>query len=211
MTDSPSFERSVFINCPFDSNFTATLQAIAFTVVTLGFIPRIAPENADNGAARLDRILDIVKGSKYGIHDLSRCKATSPGEYARLNMPFELGLDHAAALFGDEQQRSKSILVLEETRYDYQKSLSDIAGWDIEAHDGNYEKTVQKVTRWLRFHAGGEAIGPTRVLNQYVDFQDWYWKQERATGASDNDIRDYPTVDVINAMLQWAALGRPTG
>jgi len=53
----------VFINCPFDEDYSPTLQAIAFCVVYLGLIPRFAPENADNAAARLDRIVDLVRGS----------------------------------------------------------------------------------------------------------------------------------------------------
>lgn len=96
----PDFDRSVFINCPFDEEFAPILQAISFCVVFLGFHPRLAPENADNAATRLDRILEIVRTSKYGIHDLSRCRASVEGEFSRMNMPFELGLDHACRKFG---------------------------------------------------------------------------------------------------------------
>jgi hypothetical protein len=97
MSDAPPFERSVFVNCPFDEDFAPLLQAIAFCITDLGFYPRIAPENANNAANRLDRIVEQISESKYGIHDLSRCKSTKVDEYARLNMPFELGLDHACA------------------------------------------------------------------------------------------------------------------
>lgn len=117
----PPFERSVFINCPFDSDFAPILQAIAFCVAYLGFAPRLAPENADNAVARLDRIAELIRESKYAIHDLSRCKAEVAGEYVRMNMPFELGLDHGCRRYGDDPLAQKSILVLEQTRYDYQR------------------------------------------------------------------------------------------
>lgn len=81
------FDRSVFVNCPFDDEFAPVLQSIAFCIVHLGFFPRLAPENADNAAARLDRIAELIRGSKYGIHDLSRCKSVRADEYARMNMP----------------------------------------------------------------------------------------------------------------------------
>lgn len=68
---APSFERSVFVNCPFDEAFAPLLQAIAFCITDLGFFPRLAPENSDNAANRLDRIIELIRGSKYGIHDLS--------------------------------------------------------------------------------------------------------------------------------------------
>ena len=206
---SPRFERSVFINCPFDDDFAPILQAIAFCVADLGFHPRLAPENSDSGASRLERIIELVHGSKYGIHDLSRCKAKVAGEYYRLNMPFELGLDQGAARFGEGALATKSILVLEETRYDYQKSLSDISGWDIEAHKGDYVEAVRKVSRWLIHHAGAEATGPAKILRDYQDFQEWHWVRELDRGASEDDIRKYPTIDFVQAMTEWVSLGRP--
>lgn len=145
----PPFDRSVFVNCPFDEEFAPILQAVAFCIVYMGFFPRLAPENADNGEARLDRIVDLIRGSQYGIHDLSRCKSTVADEFARMNMPFELGLDHACRRFGPPPLSDKRILILEHTRYDYQRALSDIAGWDIHAHGGDHEKAVRHVRTWL--------------------------------------------------------------
>lgn len=207
--DAPSFEKSVFINCPFDEGFAPTLQAIAFCVVYLGFYPRLAPENADNSVARLDRIVDIVKGSKYAIHDLSRCRSTAKNQYSRMNMPFELGIDHACSRFGGAPYDTKAILILEERRYDYQKALSDISGWDIEPHNGDHQKAVAKVRVWLAAQAGAPKVGPSKILGEYAAFQEWYWERELAAGASQDDIREYPTVEVIEAMHDWMALGKP--
>jgi hypothetical protein len=50
-------------------------------------------ERLDSGRPRIDKIISLIKESKYAIHDLSRLKAREAGEYYRLNMPFELGLD----------------------------------------------------------------------------------------------------------------------
>ncbi len=206
---APPFERSVFVNCPFDEDFAPLLQAIAFCLTDMGFFPRLAPENADNSANRLDRIIELIRGSKYGIHDLSRCKSSSVGEYARLNMPFELGLDHACARFGDGQMSDKTILILEANRYDYQKGLSDISGWDIHSHNGDYFKGVRIVTSWLIHQAGAEPVGPAKIQGNYLTFQEWYWEREMSRGASDDDIRDYPTVQVVAAMREWVDSGRP--
>lgn len=205
----PPFERSVFINCPFDDAFAPVLQAIAFCVTDLDFHPRIAPENADNAANRLDRIIELVRGSKYAIHDLSRCKSESAGEYARMNMPFELGIDHGCRRFGTGEVLEKSVLILEKTRYDYQKTLSDISGWDIEAHGGDHIKAVRHVRNWMVKQAKADAVGATRILNDYADFQTWYWERELALGASQDDIKAYPTVHMIDTMRQWVDAGRP--
>jgi len=209
MSTAPSFERSVFINCPFDESYAPILQAVAFCVADLGFSPRLAPENGDNGASRLERIIDLVRGSRFGIHDLSRCKAVEVGEYYRMNMPFELGVDHGAARFGQGQLTSKSILVLENERFDYQRSLSDIAGWDIETHGNDYERAVLIVSRWLIRVAGAAPVGPSKILHDYADFQEWYWERELGRGASEDDIRKYPTIDFVQAMSEWVSSGRP--
>lgn len=209
MTHVPLFERSVFLNCPFDEEYAPILQAIAFCITDLGFVPRLAPENSDNAASRLERIVELIRGSKYGIHDLSRSRAGGLGEFARLNMPFELGIDHASSRFGGKELTQKAILVLEETRYDYQKALSDISGWDIEAHRGNHEKAVRIVRRWLIQQAAAEPVGAAKILFDYADFQEWYWEREISLGASEEDIREYPTIDFVRAMQEWVALGRP--
>jgi hypothetical protein len=209
MSAAPPFDRSVFVNCPFDAEFAPLLQAIAFCITDLGFFPRLAPENANNAASRLDRIIELIRGSKYGIHDLSRCKALAAGEYVRFNMPFELGIDHGCARFGAGPLQDKSILILEEARYDAQKGLSDISGWDIEAHDGDYIKAVRSVRNWLVRHAGAEPLGPSKIQGDYITFQEWYWERETARGASDDDIKAYPTVQVIEAMREWVDAGKP--
>lgn len=209
MTAAPLFERSVFVNCPFDEAFAPLLQAIAFCITDLGFHPRIAPENADNAANRLDRIVELIRGSKYAIHDLSRCKAAVVGEYARLNMPFELGMDHACARFGAAPLNTKTILILEHTRFDYQKGLSDIAGWDIQAHENDYIKLVRIVSGWLIRQANAPPVGAAKIQDNYMIFQEWYWERETARGASDDDIKAYPTIQMMTAMREWVEAGRP--
>jgi hypothetical protein len=187
------------------------LQAIAFCVVYLGLHPRLAPENPDNATGRLDRIVELVRGSKYSIHDLSRCKSKAENEYARMNMPFELGVDYACRTFGPGKLAGKSILILEESRYDYLKVLSDISGWDIHAHGGDYAKAVRHVRSWLVAQAGATAIGAARILGKYIAFQEWYWERELAAGSSEEDITEYPTAELIRAMHEWMNAGQPLG
>lgn len=203
-----NFDQSVFVNCPFDEDFAPILQAIAFCITDLGFRPRVAPENADNAAPRLARIIEIVRTSKFGIHDLSRCKFTGD-EFARLNMPFELGLDFSCKQFGTGDLKAKSILVLEENRYDYQRAISDIAGWDIEAHGGSFISAVRHVSLWLIRQTGVPSVGPAKILGNYAAFQEWYWEREIRAGASEDDIKAYPTVRMIEAMQEWVNAGRP--
>ena len=204
----PSFESSVFVNCPFDEDYEPILQAICFTVVILGLYPRLAPENSDVSSPRIDRIIDLIRGSKFGIHDLSRSRADTAGAYFRMNMPFELGLDLGARQFGRGQLKEKAVLVLEKERYDSQKALSDIAGWDVEAHNNDYLIAIRRVHRWLTSQAPLLRVGPSMIEGKYIAFGSWYWNRELATGASEDDIREYPTVDVVRAMYEWMAQGQ---
>jgi hypothetical protein len=205
----PPFDRSVFVNCPFDEEFAPILQAISFCIVYMGLYPRLAPENADNAVARLDRIIELIKASKFGIHDLTRCKSETVGEYARMNMPFELGLDFAVRGFPEAPLDQKSILVLEHTRYDFQKALSDISGWDIRAHGGDFGRAVRHVRSWLIAQAGAAPAGAALIQGKYIAFQEWYWERELAAGSSEEDIREYPTAELIRAMHDWVAAGEP--
>lgn len=130
--------------------------AVLFCVVRFGLKPRIATERSDAGESRISKILDLIQSSRYSIHDLCRCQARDAGEYYRLNMPFELGLDFGCRRYGAGRLTDKVILVLEEERYRYQATISDLAGSDIEAHHGDYQLAVRKVRNWLAGMPGFE-------------------------------------------------------
>ena len=126
-------------------------------------------------------------------------------------MPFELGIDFGCRQFGGDPLDSKTVLILEHSKYEYQKALSDIAGWDIEAHDGDRTNAIRCVANWLVRHAGATPVGASKILGQYDAFQEWYWKRERDNGSSPEDITAYPTIYVIEAMREWVGSGRPDG
>lgn len=203
------FERCVFINCPLDEDFEPILQAILFCVVFLGFVPRIATERSDSAENRLAKIQDLIEGSKYSIHDLSRSQAKKKGEHYRLNMPFELGIDYGCRKYFGRGRDRKKILVLEEQKYRYQAAISDLAGCDIEAHGGDFQRAVRKVRNWLVGEAGARSVGTARILARYEDFQEWHYERQLSAGFSDEDIQDYPTSELLKAMTEWMATDQP--
>lgn len=206
---APVFERSVFINCPFDEDYDPILQAILFAVVYLGLFPRLSRERNDSAETRVEKITDLIEGSKFSIHDLSRCQARRKGEHFRLNMPFELGIDWACRRYYGSGREEKRFLVLEERPYRYQAVLSDMSGCDIQTHSGNFQNAVRKVRNWLVSEAGVEAEGASRVLANYADFQGWYYEKQLAAGFSEDDIKDYDTGELLAAMTLWMEAGRP--
>ena len=87
------FEKSVFINCPFDEGYLSLLRPLVFTILYLDFHPRLALERSDSEETRIRKIVNLIQASKFGIHDLSRCRSSKRGEFFRLTMPLELGID----------------------------------------------------------------------------------------------------------------------
>jgi hypothetical protein len=65
-----AYEDSVFINVPFDRKYSRLGDAILFALYECGFVARSALEVEDSGQARVDKILDIIEQSKFGIHDI---------------------------------------------------------------------------------------------------------------------------------------------
>lgn len=199
-----SFYNSVFINCPFDPDYEPILQAIAFTIIALGFEVRYALEDADNSRIRLQKITECISGSKYSIHDISLCKTelehfydsktdnyVENTDYWRLNMPFELGFDLGAKEFGGKD--TKRILVLENIAYDSKRTLSDISGWDIEAHGLKFDVAMKKVLLWLVKMSGCKEIAPSKLIGKYSAFQEWRYEKMLHDGFSEDDIKEYST------------------
>jgi|694.fasta_scaffold25796_4 hypothetical protein len=100
------FEDSVFITCPFDSEYRHLLQAIVFAIHTSGFVARSALESMDSGQNRLQKIIRIIGESRLEIHDISRVEVKKD-EVPRFNMPFECGLLLGCLSYGDSEQKKK--------------------------------------------------------------------------------------------------------
>ena len=175
----------------------------------LGLKPRIATERSDAGEPRVEKIIELIQSSRYSIHDLSRCQARESGEHYRLNMPFELGVDYGCRRYGGAPFSEKVILVLEEQPYRYQAAISDLAGSDIEVHRGDCETAVRKVRNWVSGMRGFESVGDGRILAEYEDFQKWHYERQLEAGFSEQGIQDYPTLELLSAMLEWTNQHRP--
>ncbi|CAN5619604.1 hypothetical protein BH24ACT18_BH24ACT18_11450 [soil metagenome] len=108
-----NFSKNVFINCPFDSKYVVLLRPLLFTLVYLGYVPRIASESLDSGKPRIEKIVQLITESKFSIHDLSRLQSSERDEFYRLNMPFELGIDFGCRSFAEGDAKFKRFLILE--------------------------------------------------------------------------------------------------
>jgi hypothetical protein len=198
-----AFARNVFVNCPFDDAYLPLLRPLLFVILYVGLTPRIALESLDSGRPRIDKIISLIRDSKYAIHDLSRLQADKAGEYYRLNMPFELGLDVGCRLFRADRYSQKRCLILEAERYRYQAALSDMSNSDIAAHGNDPKEAAREVRNWLANAANLRAPGPTWIWNRFLDFMAASYRQLEAEGYSSRDIEGLPVAELIDRMRTW--------
>lgn len=145
-----NFERSVFINCPIDTAYIKyLLKPILFVIIKNGFNPRLSLEVSDSGEQRLLKITKLIKSCQYSIHDISIVKSRKANEFSRMNMPFELGIDYGLRNSGNMRLFKKQFLILESTKYDYMKALSDINGMDIKVHGNETEQMFECLYTWF--------------------------------------------------------------
>ncbi|MBW8875843.1 MAG: hypothetical protein JF614_12830 [Acidobacteria bacterium] len=165
MVELAEYDKSVFLNCPFDGAYGALFEAIVFAVFDCGFSPRCALEADDGGQVRLEKILGIIADCRFGISDLSRTDLDAATSLPRFNMPLELGIFLGARRFGDGKHRAKRCLILDREKYRYRVFLSDISGQDIREHRDDPLEVIRVVRNWLRSEShrpdipGGKVIG----------------------------------------------------
>lgn len=206
-----TFERNVFLNCPFDKEYRALLPPILFTVSYLGFEPRIASESCDAGLPRLEKILNLIRESKYAIHDISRLQARSAGDVFRLNMPFELGLDFGCRIYRGGKWREKRFLVLAAEPYRYRAALSDLAGSDIQVHENDPEIAVREVRDWLSAYVSVSVLGAKGIWGAFGDFRRETRLQLRRDGHSGRDLSRIGVPELKRRIGRWIRSNRPRG
>ena len=188
-----SFENNVFINCPFDNTYiNDLLKPMLYVIVKNGYIPRLTLEIADSGQQRLEKIIDIIKDCRYGIHDLSIVKSKKAKEFARMNMPFELGIDYGLRKSNIKPLDSKQFLILEAVKYDYMKAISDINAFDIKVHSNNTEKLFECLYSWssetLKIN---KQDPPLKLFYDYVDFNAKLFNEKFYKLGSDKLAKNY--------------------
>ena len=167
---SVPYDRQVFLNCPFDDDYYPLLRAAVFTIQACGFTARIALENTGSESVRLDRLVRMIGQCGLGIHDLSRVRLTSPSDLPRFNMPFECGVFYGARRFGAQAQRRKRFLLLDQEPFQYQRTMSDVAGLDPRAHGNDPEKLIACIRDFLAEGLDPMPMGPTRISALYREF-----------------------------------------
>jgi len=200
--------RNVFVNCPFDREYLPLLRPLVFTILDLGFRPRLSLERSDSGEPRIEKIISLIQQSKFGIHDLSRCHARKRGELFRLNMPLELGLDLGCKRFSRGLRRKKKCLILETERYRYQATVSDLSNSDIFAHGDDPEELIRGVRNWLVQEALAHPKSGSAIWGAFLDFMAENFNRLVREGYSKREIELLPINELKDSMRRWTVKRR---
>lgn len=196
------FDTNVFINCPFDRNYKTILRSIIFTVAYAKLEPCIC-QTRSSGDVRIEEIKHLISESKYGIHDLSRCRPVRISEHPRFNMPYELGIDVGCTTYGNASQKKKVMLILEKESHHYQKVISDISGQDIYKHDDKPFGAMKAVRDWLSNNKF-DLPGPNYIWIEFNRFKSYLMEELTANGKfSKTEINAMPEGQYIPYVKRW--------
>jgi hypothetical protein len=165
-----NYERNVFINCPFATEYTPLFNAMVFTIFACGFDPVCAKADDDSDEIRIQKIIRLIGSCRYGIHDLSRVDTS--GRLPRFNMPLELGLFMGCLHFGGDTHRTKKYLILESEQFRFREFISDLSGQDIKNHDGDEQKLIVCVRDWLSRKTKKRIPHASRIAERYDRFKE---------------------------------------
>jgi hypothetical protein len=195
------YAKCVFLNVPFDPQYETLFHALIFAIHDCGFIARCARECDNASETRFEKLMRIIGGCKYGVHDISRTTLDPTNRLPRFNMPLELGIFLGAQRFGQSNQRKKVCLVLEREDYQYQKYCSDLAGQDVRAHGNLVENSIRAVRNWLKTNCRESRMpGASSMVERYVLFL----RDLPALCSADGlDHEDLPFLEYRTLVFAW--------
>jgi hypothetical protein len=201
------YDKCVFVNCPFDDDYTDLFEAILFAIFDCGFIPRCGLEERDAGTVRVEKLKRIIRDCRFGLHDISRVELDRKTGLPRFNMPYELGIFLGAQRYGGTKHRRKICMILERKQYSYQKYISDINGQDPMAHNNDPKKAVAIVRDWLNAAPGKRPIpGATFIWQRYRAFRRDLPKIAKESGVALKEMTYADYIGFITAWLQQTAM-----
>jgi hypothetical protein len=187
----------VFINCPFDDEYYPLLRSILFTCCKFDLHPQIS-ETLNAVKSRIITIQEMMEKSKFSIHDLSRNRSRSVDEFARFNMPFELGMDYILT----RQNPEKSMIIFDKNPHDYDRYLSDLSGNDIKTHNNDITIIVKAIRNWLiKYFQEGPSY--SEIIDEFNLFESDFLEKMKNLKLDINNPNDLPKHELIKLMYAY--------
>jgi hypothetical protein len=140
------YEYQVFLNYPFDDSAYDISLALHFAVIAAGLLPVCAHDLTVPDQPRIDTLVKALTNCRYSAHDLSRVRGEGEQNFARFNMPLELGMALFYAL--QTQRVSHQLAFCVPSPYEFRAAISDLGGFDaLDYHDPS--ELVAQTYGWL--------------------------------------------------------------
>jgi len=185
----------VFLNYPFDEEFESLAHAMHFAVVAAGLIPACAHDLSVPDRLRLEMLVEMIYNSRFSVHDFSRYKGEGEKNFARFNMPIEMGMALFYSFSTENREHRCAFFVA--TPHDYQRFASDLAGLDPRLHDNKDLLLVTSVYEWLR--EVGESYADIRPTVEVQEKYNGFKKELERVKGSGMDGR--PTHDETQELM----------
>lgn len=170
---------SVFLNIPYDDKFHRLYLAYITGLIHLDLRPRATIE-IPGGRNRLDKIIELIRGCRYSIHDLSRVELDrTPPTTPRFNMPFELGLAVASSKIDTTPH---DWFVFESVHRRAAKSLSDLGGTDPNIHHGTVAGVMRELGNAFVRQSSNERYSVPEMMKTYKTVSSLVGDIQRDTG-----------------------------
>ena len=105
------------------------------------------------------------------LHDLTRCTGEGSENFARLNMPMELGMAIAYKLLGPIDEPHQWLALVPQG-HTYSRFISDLSGFDPAPYDGTKRGVISQVISWLWTHNGSNwTPTPEEVISRLSHFE----------------------------------------
>jgi hypothetical protein len=146
---------------------------MCFTIQLCGFAPRCALDLKDSSESRFHKILDLIGECGLSIHDISRVQLDPDSKLPRFNMPLELGADLGLRIKGPKIHRDRRLLILDSEKHQYDITMSDLSGQDIEAHHNSEPEIIACVRDWLNVGPkhGGPLPGADAIQADFAKYK----------------------------------------
>jgi hypothetical protein len=199
MRDLASFRHhQVFLNYPFDADFSAVAAALNFAVVAAGQLPICALDLTAPDRPRLEMLIEAISCCHYSIHDLSRAKGEGTENFARMNMPLEMGLALFPALASQRAAHRCAFFVAKP--HDYKRFASDLAGLDPQCHNEDPDTAVALVYEWLRAVVPSTIFNSCPTVDVVARFGEYRERARRVKGSSSNGAASH--IELREVMYQ---------
>lgn len=107
-------------------------------------------------------------------------------------MPFELGIDYGLRNSEIPNLDKKQFLILEATKYDYMKAISDINGFDIKVHSNETEKIFDCLYSWFSETLKiNKQDPPLKIFYDFIDFNTSLFEEKVCQFGSDELAMNY--------------------